>query len=155
MVIQTLKDQIEHISQKPLKRSESKSEDQLQLDNIHIRLKEDTITFNQHNFDNEDDDEGFSSAKVDVLNSQPDKKAVADMWMCIDQLDKGIKQLKDKTSLGLSRTKNELWRRLNQQLTTYKKELMADQLKQKETDASPFDKEQTLSKELEIMTQIA
>ena len=43
-VIQDLKDEIERVSQKPLERERTKSQDQLQMENINLRLRQNDPT---------------------------------------------------------------------------------------------------------------
>ena len=74
-----------------------------------------------------------------MLTCCPDKKAVADTLSCHKEIDSCIAKLKGFTSLGLARTKRELWAKLEKELANYKQELINDELKrQSEKKKSRF-----------------
>lgn len=66
-----------------------------------------------------------------------------------------IAALKDLTSKGLKKDKNELWKMLDDQFKQYKDELMADSQKKKQSDEDPKTREKTLNESLELMTNMA
>jgi len=53
-VIQNLKDEIERVSQKPLKRVQSKTEDELQMENIQLKLKQNEYGYRPGGFDEDE-----------------------------------------------------------------------------------------------------
>ena len=96
------------------------------MENINLKLRQNELGLNSQD-DLGDDGNGHK----EVFEQKPDKKQVEDMWTTLDFIDKEIKTLKDRTSLGLLRHKNELWRKLDGHYTAYRQELMTDSLKKK------------------------
>ena len=70
-------------------------------------------------------------------------------------IDKAIHLLQEETKKGLQSHKNELWRKIDAYYTGYRKELVADQMKKKESDEDPAVREKILSDQLELMTHMA
>lgn len=152
-VIQDMKDNIDKISQKPLERTRNKSDDQKEMENINIRIRQNdpnaNITIDQFDAGN----------KANNLpnNAQwpPEQKTVDEIWKLVDDFEDQISVLKEQTTCGLNRQKNAMWKKLDGAFTTYRQEQMADSLKKKQNDEDPLVREQSLNKNLEVMTHMA
>ena len=90
-----MKNTIDRISQKPLERVRNKSDDQLQMENINLKIKQNDPKAQM------DDLAGGSQRDMASCEQKPTKREVTDLWNQMDLLDDQIKHLKDVTSVGL------------------------------------------------------
>ena len=96
-----------------------------------------------------------AEANLPVWERKPNKKQNQDLHQSLNMVSEAIGMLKEQTDKGLQCHKNELWRKIDQYYTGYRNELLADQIKKKETDEDPAVREKTLSEQLELMTHMA
>ncbi len=80
--------------------------------------------------DDYDPDKHFENRKA--YEEKPDKKAVDDMWNCVDDMDENVQKLKDTTQMIMTAYKGRLFTKLKTYYDKYRKELMDDSLKKQE-----------------------
>ncbi len=81
-----MKNTIEQVSQKPLQRVRNKSDDQLQMENINLKLKQNEQEGRP--VEDFDPDKHFENRKA--YEEKPDKKTVEDIWGDVDDMDLNV-----------------------------------------------------------------
>ena len=79
------------MSQKPYKRHEEKSEDQIQMENIKITL------YRNENNGQDPEQDNLGEDGLSIVEKRPTEKQVKELWTDIDDLNDNIDVLKDKT----------------------------------------------------------
>ena len=93
-----MKARIETVSQKPLQRKREKSQDQLQMENIAIRIKQ-----NGPESAAAHDNTAEGGAESKIKYGKLEQKVVDEMWKDLDDFDNQIDELRDFTRKGLAK----------------------------------------------------
>ena len=123
------------------------------MENINIKLRQNDPK--AHHMDDLDQGLNGLQKKTPVWEQVPNKKEVQKVWEYLDLINEHSDCLKSRTAVQLKENYGQLLQGLDKHFDKYRKDLMADSLKKKQTDEDSHHKEQSLNNQLEIVTQIA